>query len=122
MEIANCRWCGGEAVLSGKYHVESLCGHKLFGPSAPTVEEAIKMWNEMMNIKTTVIDKPATLECTSTDYRDRVDRMAAAILAGYYANPDNDTPAVDTADDIAETAAMQIGSIDRMLKEREASL
>ena len=121
MEIAKCRWCKQDCFLSRDaswyYYVRSHCAHTVHGPSCATKEEAINMWNEMM-----YTGIPATLECTSTDYRDRVDRMAAAILAGYYANPDNDTPAVDTADDIAETAAMQIGSIDRMLKEREASL
>ena len=58
------------------------------------------------------------LPLPSTDYRDRVDRMAAAILSGQWANH-----AVRTMqpDEVAEEAAMQIDAIDEMLKDREAN-
>ena len=72
------------------------------------------MWNEMMHTGI-----PATLEAINTDYRDRVDKMAAAILCGQWANH-----AVRTMQpiEVAQEAAMQIDAIDEMLKEREASL
>ena len=119
MEIANCRWCKAghqDCFLSqyntGMYYVRSRCAHTLHGPSCATKEEAISMWNEMMGSSV-----PVTLETASTDYRDRVDRIVAAMLAGFYANP---TLGNISDDKIANWAISQIDAIDTMLKEREA--
>ena len=116
MEIANCRWCGNPAQIErdGDYvYVVSRCKHWLQGPSFHTIDEAVSMWNEMMGSSV-----PVTLETASTDYRDRVDRMAAAILAGQWANH-----AVRTMqpDEVAGEAMIQIDAIDAALKEREAN-
>jgi len=72
------------------------------------------MWNEMMGEGT-----QAAASQKDTDYRDRVDRMAAAILCGQWANH-----AVRTMQpiEVAQEAAMQIDAIDRMLKEREDNI
>jgi len=74
------------------------------------------MWNEMMHTGVN-----ATLEATSTDYRDRVDRMAAAIITGCLASRLNNDGYWDTRL-VIDLAIGQIDAIDEMLKEREASL
>ena len=116
MEIANCRWCKAahqDCFLSqdntGMYYVRSRCAHTLHGPSCATKEEAISMWNEMVGSSV-----PVTLETASTDYRDRVDRIVAAIIAceipkgGYGPHL------------IARQAIEYIDAIDKAIAEREA--
>ena len=114
MEIANCRWCGNPAQIErdGDYVcVVSKCKHWLQGPSFHTIDEAVSMWNEMMGSSV-----PVTLETASTDYRDRIDRMAAAILGGYYANPNFDNPDYVY---IAKYAIRQIDAIDAAIGENK---
>lgn len=116
MDIAKCRLCGNNSTVQqdddNRYYVKSLCEHTIYGPSCETKEEAISMWNEMMMPFIT-----GTLDNTSTDYRDRVDRIAAAILAGYYANPGYGKIEESR---IVELAIYQIDRIDKALAEREA--
>lgn len=59
---------------------------------------------------------PVTLETASTDYRDRIDRMAAAILCGYYANPNFDNPDYVY---VAKYAIRQIDVIDAAIEENK---
>ena len=65
------------------------------------------MWNEMMHTGVN-----ATLEATSTDYRDRVDRIFAAMVANGL-RPEK-------IENSVKIAMQYIDAIDEVLKEREA--
>ena len=70
------------------------------------------MWNEMMGSNVS-----ATLETTSTDYRDRVDRMVAAIVCGWCARAGESGGWNDHI--AAKYAIKQIDTIDAAIAQRE---
>lgn len=111
MDIAKCRLCGNNSTVQqdddNRYYVKSLCEHTIYGPSCETKEEAISMWNEMMMPFIT-----GTLDNTSTDYRDRVDRMVAAYVMS--------SLTLDWQQDMMVKHAIgMIDAIDKVLAERD---
>ena len=108
--FGECPFCGSTKTRTVRsengWHVYCESCHAV-GPSHKESSGARKAWS----VDITQIGP-------DTDYRDRVDRMAAAILSGQWANH-----AVRTMqpDEVAEEAAMQIDAIDEMLKDREAN-
>jgi ribosomal protein L37AE/L43A len=110
-ELLPCKWCGTEPyferISPQIWAVRTCCKHMVTGPIMPTRKEAADAWDEMMAPQV-----QATLEATGTSHRDRIDRMAAAIVA---------YKGTDRLDEIsiARAAISQIRAIDAEIEKRE---
>jgi hypothetical protein len=129
-EIRKCRFCG----IHTKFDVKDFCDGRFMaecktcGTRTPIfygVFGAIEAWQEMMVPRAhdpiITFDKDGNVRMLESDmsYRDRVDRMAAAIVSGIYSNPTIIESGVGF-DQVATSAIEQVDAIDKALAEREA--
>lgn len=113
MEISRCKYCYDEGMLTennlGRWYVECtnidcMCT----SPCKGAQEEAILVWNGMMSPPIT-----AVLDNTSTDYRDRIDKMVAALII-------SEVPKGGFGEHLFATQAMAyVGAIDKAIAEKE---
>lgn len=128
-EIMKCRFCGihteFEAQRAGYDSYRAIC--KTCGTRGPLVGSAggaIEAWQEMMAPRAhdpiCTFDKDGNIRMLEPEksYRDRVDRMAAAIVVGIYSNPTIIESGVGF-DQVATRAIEQVDAIDKALAEQE---